>query len=310
MDIFGSSLSTLRYKDLNKLDAGEQDLLKKEFSTMMWNEVMKSMEKCDEAICSEFSRGTYDQLTSLRYQMLAQKMGQEFTLDFSSIFPKDEQLKQDSCGDPTPTSHYARTRKRPDTLKALEALTPIQDNNSSTLATVEHSHEPTPLDMASFNSPEEFIEHLLPLVRQLNPHEKSIPSEAVLAQAALETGWGQKILGHKDDNPSFNLFNIKASNKQWSGSKIVKNALEVIDGSVKKIKSSFRSYEGFKESIEDYFQFITQGRYKSASQNSQSEGEYIDGIAKAGYATDPQYAEKIKAITKRIQGYLYGGSRL
>ena len=95
MDILGSSLSNLRYKNLETLDKAEQETLEKEFSSLMWSEVLKSLEQCDEVLQSELSRSSHSQLTSLKYQMLAQKMGDQYPLDFSSIFPKEKNEASD-----------------------------------------------------------------------------------------------------------------------------------------------------------------------------------------------------------------------
>ena len=354
MDIFGSTLSTLRHKDINQLQEQEQETLAKEFSSMMWHEVLKSLEKCDDVLSSEFSKGTHDQLTSLRYQMLSHKMGEQYPLDFSSVFKKGEQdavcdsleksLEQrrftqhevkiadhtfkenlldqraQEIEKPAQLSQYSSSKGLDNKIDAIKYASDssLSDVKAQGLKKVNSFEKTTKsLDLAQkreeiFQSPQDFVEKIYPMIQELNPHEKNIPSLAVLAQAALETGWGQKILGHdqQDQAPSFNLFNIKAHSEQWQGSKIVKNALEVIEGSVQKVKSSFRSYESFQDSIKDYFQFIQQGRYEKISSHEQTPESFSTQIAQAGYATDSQYAEKIHGLIDRLKNYMHHGGKL
>ena len=293
MDILGSSLSNLRYKNLESLNKAEQETLEKEFSSLMWNEVLKSLEQCDEVLQSDLSRSSQSQLNSLRYQMLAQKMGDQYPLDFSSVFKNQEAGSQNLNALPV-------NRVLPLSLQSKDEISDTETPDSL----LRSSHP------ISFKSPSEFINALLPDIEALNPDEEAIPSEAVLAQAALETGWGKKILGHLEKNPSFNLFNIKAIPSNWSGNKIVKNAVEVIDGQVENIKSSFRSYGSYTESIKDYFNFIRQGRYSDITINKNSPKGFIEKIAGKGYATDPQYAEKINRIVDKIRQYKEKGIEL
>ena len=297
MDILGSSLSNLRYKNLETLDKAEQETLEKEFSSLMWSEVLKSLEQCDEVLQSELSRSSHSQLTSLKYQMLAQKMGDQYPLDFSSIFPKEKNESSDL---------NALTDARVPTLRTDKEVQQknLSLNDDSLLLSEDHLKG----EVINFDTPEDFVEYLLPEIRAINPNEEAVPSEAVLAQAALETGWGKKVLGHEQDNPSYNLFNIKATPDRWQGDKIVKNAIEVIDGSVEKIKSSFRSYANYTESIKDYFDFIAQGRYKDILDSNNTANSFIDKIASKGYATDPQYAEKLNRVVGTIRNLLQKGT--
>lgn len=291
MDILGSSLSNLRYKNLESLDKADQEILEKEFSSLMWNEVLKSLEQCDKVIQSELSEASHSQLSSLQYQMLAQKMGDQYPLDFSSVF-KSQEPESESLN-ALPTARFTPLKQQDMT----------EDYNDELLINSSRLN-----DAAPFQGPSDFIDTMLPHIQSLNPDESAIPSEAVLAQAALETGWGKKVLGHSDQNPSFNLFNIKtSSSSDWSGSKIIKNAVEVIDGKVEKMKSSFRSYGSYGESIKDYFEFITQGRFSDVASSKNSSESFINKIASKGYATDPQYADKLNRVVHTIRSHIQKG---
>lgn len=123
-----------------------------------------------------------------------------------------------------------------------------------------------------------------------------IDANYLIAHAALESGWGQSQPGGKD-NPSYNLFGIKA-NKAWNGRSVSALTTEYIDGiAVKKIER-FRAYNSYAEGFEDYANFLKNNpRYAKVLQAT-SGHEFAHGLQNAGYATDPAYANKLKTIMK------------
>ncbi|MBD3634974.1 MAG: flagellar assembly peptidoglycan hydrolase FlgJ [Methylophaga sp.] len=152
-------------------------------------------------------------------------------------------------------------------------------------------------DMANmpkrFNSPEEFVEKLWPYAERA-AEKLGVAPEVILSQAALETGWGKHILADQQGS-SFNLFNIKAH--RWDGDTVAKNALEYRDGIALHEQSQFRVYDSYQHSFDDYVRFLqTQPRYSQALQHVGDPNAFIEQLHKAGYATDPQYADKIKRI--------------
>ncbi len=155
----------------------------------------------------------------------------------------------------------------------------------------------------SFAQPKDFVTALIEPAK--NVQEKlGVPFQVVIAQAALETGWGQKII--KDDNgaSSNNLFNIKAD-KRWSGDKIQKETLEFEQGAMIKKSAPFRAYQSLSESVNDYVNFLSDGdRYQGALHNSGDVEHFLHGLQKAGYATDPQYANKIMATLRTVSNLI------
>ncbi|MGL4957616.1 MAG: flagellar assembly peptidoglycan hydrolase FlgJ, partial [Plesiomonas sp.] len=125
----------------------------------------------------------------------------------------------------------------------------------------------------------------------------------LLAQAALETGWGKGILRHGEKS-SYNLFNIKASSG-WQGEQVTVSAEEVIDGQTVNQQSPFRVYRSFAESFDDYVRFL-QGnrRYAKALQHTDNPERYFNHLQQAGYATDPQYARKLQGLWQQVQQML------
>ncbi|WP_022941028.1 flagellar assembly peptidoglycan hydrolase FlgJ [Psychromonas hadalis] len=146
-----------------------------------------------------------------------------------------------------------------------------------------------------FTDQKSFIETLMPYAKKV-AKMLGISPAVLVAQSALETGWGKKIINGADNQSSFNLFNIKA-HKNWLGDKVTKDSFEVENGIGIKRRSDFRAYENFAQSFSDYGQFITNNqRYQGALQPGIDDTRYIEELQKAGYATDPQYADKIKQI--------------
>ncbi|WP_413701507.1 flagellar assembly peptidoglycan hydrolase FlgJ [Psychromonas sp. KJ10-10] len=146
-----------------------------------------------------------------------------------------------------------------------------------------------------FTDQKSFIDTLMPYAKKV-AKTLGISPVALIAQSALETGWGKKIINGADNQSSFNLFNIKA-HRGWQGDKVSKNSLEVENGVGVRRRSDFRRYDGYSQSFNDYEQFMNNNqRYKEALQQGTNADRYVEELQKAGYATDPKYAEKIKQI--------------
>ncbi|WP_033135433.1 flagellar assembly peptidoglycan hydrolase FlgJ [Aeromonas finlandensis] len=150
---------------------------------------------------------------------------------------------------------------------------------------------------AEFDSPEEFVQRLMPLAKKAA--DKLGLSPAVLvAQAALESGWGKRVIKDGEGQVTHNLFGIKAD-PRWEGPKAVVSTLEYEQGVASRQKAAFRSYESFEESFNDYVDFLTSGsRYKGALAKVDSPDRYFEALQQAGYATDPHYARKLKQVLR------------
>lgn len=144
-------------------------------------------------------------------------------------------------------------------------------------------------------SSEEFVKRLHPYAEQA-ARELGVEPKAILAQAALETGWGRSMVKNGNGENSYNLFNIKAD-KSWQGKQVQVTSLEFDQGIPKKVSSGFRSYSSFKESFQDYVDFIKNNpRYGEALKKAGNAEQYMQALQKAGYATDPNYADKVMSI--------------
>jgi flagellar protein FlgJ len=151
----------------------------------------------------------------------------------------------------------------------------------------------------SFAEPKDFVTALIEPAKSVE-EKIGVPFQVIIAQAALETGWGQKIIKDKNGSSSNNLFNIKADNR-WAGESIKKESLEFEQGAMVKKSSPFRAYQSLTESVNDYVSFLTDNdRYQEALQNPSNVEHFVHSLQKAGYATDPQYANKIMATLRTV----------
>ena len=129
-----------------------------------------------------------------------------------------------------------------------------------------------------------------------------LPAGFMLGQAGHETGWGKHEIKQKDGSPSFNLFGIKAG-PSWTGKVAEVTTTEYTNGVAKKTVAKFRAYDSYDESFRDYARLITETpRYAQAKQQTSSPLAFASGLQRAGYATDPDYANKLsRAINTSLR---------
>jgi peptidoglycan hydrolase FlgJ len=134
--------------------------------------------------------------------------------------------------------------------------------------------------------------------------DTGIPAAFMVSQAALETGWGRKEIRHADGSPSFNLFGIKAGPK-WKGPVAEITTTEYIDGKPQKVTAKFRAYSSYAESFADYARLMKDSpRYAGVVARAETATGFAQGLQRAGYATDPAYADKLSRVintTLRLQ---------
>jgi flagellar protein FlgJ len=122
--------------------------------------------------------------------------------------------------------------------------------------------------------------------------QTGVPAQFMVGQAALESGWGQHEIRGMDGAASHNLFGIKAG-AGWSGKSVQALTTEYVNGKAVKKVENFRAYDSYAEAFADYSRMVSQApRYSSARQQSSANG-YAKALQTGGYATDPQYAEKL-----------------
>jgi flagellar protein FlgJ len=133
-----------------------------------------------------------------------------------------------------------------------------------------------------------------------------IPAAFMVAQAAHETGWGRKEIRHADGTPAFNLFGIKAG-PGWKGPVAEITTTEFVDGRAHKTVAKFRAYGSYAESFADYARLMRDSpRYRgvvaevsalaAADRGADAAAGFAQGLQRAGYATDPAYADKLGRV--------------
>lgn len=152
-------------------------------------------------------------------------------------------------------------------------------------------------------SPQDFVEKITPYAKR-SAAELGVPVEAIVAQAALETGWGRYTMKNADGSNAFNFFGIKAGNG-WQGEQVNVTTLEYRNGIAAKETASFRSYASLDEAFKDYSNFLLKNpRYQKALdaiRESNDAKSWGNQLQQAGYATDPNYGKKIASIVARLQ---------
>lgn len=141
-----------------------------------------------------------------------------------------------------------------------------------------------------------FIDKLLPHAK-ITSETTGIPPHFMLAQAALESGWGKHEIRRADNSPSYNLFGIKAG-ANWKGDTVEKVTTEYVNGAPQKVIEKFRAYNSYAEGFNDYARLLSDNPRYAKVLNSTDATSFAHGLQRAGYATDPRYAEKLIRILK------------
>lgn len=129
--------------------------------------------------------------------------------------------------------------------------------------------------------------------------QTGVPAAFILGQAALESGWGRRQIKTSDGTPSYNLFGIKAS-ADWKGPVAEVVTTEYVDGQACKKVARFKAYDSYAEAFRDYAQLLVKNpRYQEVLSQGRTVEGFAQGLQRAGYATDPAYADKLTRIIRR-----------
>lgn len=136
----------------------------------------------------------------------------------------------------------------------------------------------------------------------LRPHAEvaetatGVPANFILAQAALESGWGAREIRDAAGQASHNLFGIKAG-QRWTGESVETTTTEFRQGLPMKLTQRFRAYADYGAAFADYAQLLKQRFGDALGQDADA---FAEGLARAGYATDPAYAGKLKSVIASV----------
>ena len=143
------------------------------------------------------------------------------------------------------------------------------------------------------------------LAAQQAQKDTGIPATFMVAQAALESGWGRKEIRLPDGQPSHNLFGIRTG-ANWKGPVAEVWTTEYVNGSAQRVRGQFRAYGSYEESFNDYARLISQNpRYAGAMRNLNDPQAFASSLQQAGYATAPNYGKVLASViqtAQRLQG--------
>jgi flagellar protein FlgJ len=149
-------------------------------------------------------------------------------------------------------------------------------------------------------------------IRSMWPHaqeaarEIGVDPHALLAQAALETGWGRSVPCNGSGDCSYNLFGVKAGS-QWSGATVNVPTLEFESGIPVRKVERFRSYDSAADSFRDYAALMRDShRYEDVLGSGGDVASFAAALQRGGYATDPAYAQKIVATAAQVRAVVGG----
>ncbi len=268
-----------------------------QFESIFTQMLFKSMRKANEAFEdqeSPFNASSVKFYRDMHDQQLSMELSQSGALGLADIIV--EQLA------PTPGKYTPASFIRPDFEAQIKnQIEAAKVNKNSDEHQARMSAQPANLQQdAAPQTAEEFVESIWDYAKQAASKIGLNPA-VLVAQAALETGWGKHVIKKADGMSSNNLFNIKSDNS-WHGDKANKVTLEYENGVAVKRNAAFRAYDNVAKSFDDFIGFLQQNpRYENALTHTGESTRFIDELQRAGYATDPNYANKIKDVLNRIE---------
>jgi flagellar protein FlgJ len=152
-----------------------------------------------------------------------------------------------------------------------------------------------------------FLEAIRPAAERAAA-QLGVAPRSLMAQAALETGWGRSLPRHESGESSFNLFGIKAG-RSWQGATVNTDTQEFINGKSVRQVDAFRAYQSIEQSFADHSRLVSSSRrYQAALNTGADTAAFANALQQGGYATDPRYADKLVAVAETVDRVLGGTS--
>jgi len=233
--------------------------------------------------------------TRLYTSMYDQQIAQQMTAG-KGLGLADMMVKQMAAGQAEPSEQTPQTPMVFD----LETVTRYQNQTLKQMVSKALPKAPETSDTALSGDSKDFLAQLS-LPARLASEQSGIPHHLILAQAALESGWGQRQIKRENGEPSFNLFGVKASSS-WKGAVTEITTTEFENGEAKKVKAKFRVYNSYLEALSDYVGLLTRNPRYAAVTTASSAEQGAQALQNAGYATDPAYARKLTSMIQQLKG--------
>jgi flagellar protein FlgJ len=236
----------------------------------------------------EFYREMFD-------QQLAVALSKAGTVGIADVVAG--QLGGVAALDPKDPKHSVQTlERRPFPTPVLRLAIPTETPHDASQRSIPASSSvDNGTTTPAIQGPESFVDSLWDIARD-TARLLGVPPQVLLAQAALESAWGRSMPKLEDGASSNNLFGIKA-HPGWTGRRAHASTLEFTEAGAERIRAPFRAYDSLQESFQDYGRLISQDpRYAQALHSDGDPEHYLNALQQGGYATDPNYAAKIRAI--------------
>ncbi|MFK3661874.1 flagellar assembly peptidoglycan hydrolase FlgJ [Scandinavium sp. NPDC088450] len=234
--------------------------------------------------------------TRLYTSMYDQQIAQQLTAG-KGLGLADEMVKQMAAAQGEVKDQPAQVPLKFD----LETVTSYQNSALTQMVRKAMPKAPTATDAADLSGDSKDFLTQLSLPAKLASEQSGIPHHLILAQAALESGWGQRQIRRENGEPSFNLFGVKASS-DWKGKVTEITTTEYENGEMKKVKARFRVYSSYLDALSDYVGLLTRNPRYAAVTKAATPEQGAQALQNAGYATDPNYARKLTSMIQQLKG--------
>jgi flagellar protein FlgJ len=284
-------------------DPAANKAIAKQFEALFWQMALKSMRDATPG------DGLFDSDQTRMYQsLLDQQLSQSLSssgrgtglaaLIEAQLARRDQPLPDDAPPLLPAASAMSPVRNIPvrSGISPSAAVPPVRSEGSPlgapTFSPASFSTDPPPVSAS--DARRAFVDRLAPAAAAA-AQRTGIPAHFMVAQAALETGWGKSEPRLADGRPSFNLFGIKAGST-WRGATTDAATTEVVAGVAQQRVERFRAYASYDAAFQDYADLLTRNQRYAAVLGAQQPAGFARGLQAAGFATDPQYAAKLERI--------------
>ena len=236
-------------------------------------------------------------LADMLVQQLTRANGQLLQSDPAGITSEERRAADNIDSQSTTSSGHAGDISRllwPAQVTQPQVLTQTQQSIAAYEDTPHESQISTIQNSSLPSQPDDFVSAIWAHANAAS-QATGIPAHFMIAQAALESGWGKHEIRQADNRPSYNLFGIKAG-ESWKGPVVETITTEYIDGIPKKMVEKFRVYSSYSEGFQDYANLLLNNPRYTAVLEKQDAAAFAQGLQQAGYATDPMYADKLIRI--------------
>jgi flagellar protein FlgJ len=261
----------------------------RQFEGMLLHLMLKSMRDATPTsgvLDSEQSRF----FATLGDQQLAQELASRSPLGFADLIERQLARQRGGVAAAAPTTLTTGQPAQP----ALPARRPMSVATPALPPAPSAAAVPPTAPAGSAQRPRDFVDrvwqHALDAAAVTG-----VPAHFLVAQSALESGWGKRELRNADGSPSFNVFGIKAG-RAWPGATVEVQTTEFVDGTPQTVRAKFRAYASYAEAFRDYAQLLSSHPRYAGVIGQQDGIQFARSLQRAGYATDPMYADKLARI--------------